>query len=159
MMGLPMRQKKILKKLMALDGWVKGRKLAEEMEVTPRTIRTDIAAINVWLKSVSCYIESSRQEGYRLRGERLGELESLLWDGTDIPLTPQERMRILGIRLLQADEENPEDVDELEEEMFVSRTTLESGIFKIKAMLESRTTPMYIKRYGRQVRKRQGDFS
>lgn len=151
MMGLPMRQKKILKKLMALDGWVKGRKLAEEMEVTPRTIRTDIAAINVWLKSVSCYIESSRQEGYRLRGERQGELESLLWDGTDIPLTPQERMRILGIRLLQADEENPEDVDELEEEMFVSRTTLESGIFKIKAMLESRTTPMYIKRTGRKI--------
>ncbi|MBS7007146.1 BglG family transcription antiterminator [Anaerostipes sp.] len=151
MMGLPMRQKKILKKLVALDGWVKGRELAEEMEVTPRTIRTDIAAINVWLKTVSCHIESSRQEGYRLRGQRQSELEAMLWDGTDVPLTPQERMRILGIRLLQADEEKPEDVDELEEEMFVSRTTLESGIFKIKAMLESRTTPMYIKRCGRKI--------
>lgn len=151
MIGLPMRQKKILKKLVDLDGWVKGRKLAEEMEVTPRTIRTDIAAINVWLKTVDCYIESSRQEGYRLRGERQEKLESMLWDGTDVPLTPQERMRILGIRLLQADEEYPEDVDELEEEMFISRTTLESGIFKIKAMLESRTTPVYIKRSGRKI--------
>lgn len=151
MIGLPMRQKKILKKLVDLDGWVKGRKLAEEMEVTPRTIRTDIAAINVWLKTVDCYIESSRQEGYRLRGERQEKLESMLWDGTDVPLTPQERMRILGIRLLQADEEYPENVDELEEEMFISRTTLESGIFKIKAMLESRTTPVYIKRSGRKI--------
>lgn len=149
MIGLPTRQKKILKKLMSLDGWVKGKELAEEMAVTPRTIRADIAAINVWLKTVGCYIESSRQEGYRLRGERQGELESLLWDGMDVPLTPQERMRALGIRLLQADEEKPEDVDELEEEMFVSRTTLESGIFKIKAMLESRTTPMYVKRNGK----------
>ena len=78
MIGLPTRQKKILKKLMSLDGWVKGKELAEEMAVTPRTIRADIAAINVWLKTVGCYIESSRQEGYRLRGERQGELESLL---------------------------------------------------------------------------------
>ena len=81
MIGLPTRQKKILKKLMSLDGWVKGKELAEEMAVTPRTIRADIAAINVWLKTVGCYIESSRQVGYRLRGERQGELESLLWDG------------------------------------------------------------------------------
>lgn len=151
MTGLPLRQKNILKKLMALDGWVKGRKLAEEMEVTPRTIRADIAAVNTWLKPLGCYIESSRQKGYRLRGERQGDIESMLWDGTDVPLTPQERMRILGIRLLQADEEKPEDVDELEEEMFISRTTLESGIFKIKAMLESRTTPMYIRRSGRKI--------
>ena len=67
MIGLPTRQKKILKKLMSFDGWVKGKELAEEMAVTPRTIRADIAAINVWLKTVGCYIESSRQEGYRLR--------------------------------------------------------------------------------------------
>ena len=31
MIGLPTRQKKILKKLMSLDGWVKGKELAEEM--------------------------------------------------------------------------------------------------------------------------------
>lgn len=151
MINLPSRQKKILKKLVSSDGWIKGKKLSEEMGVTLRTIRTDINAINHVIQSKNCYIESSRQEGYRFNGEFSKELEQVLFEGNAVPNTPEERIRALGIRLLWADETDPEDLDDLEEEMFISAATLESYIFKIKVMLESRTTPIYVKRKNKKV--------
>lgn len=151
MINLPSRQKKILKKLLSFDGWIKGKELSEEMEVTLRTIRTDINAINHAIQSKNCYIESSRQEGYRFNGNLSKEIEQMLFEGKSVPNTPEERIRVLGIRLLWADETDPEDLEELEEEMFISGTTLESYIFKIKMMLESRTTPIYVKRKNKKV--------
>lgn len=151
MINLPLRQKKILKKLLASGGWMKGKELAEEMEVTLRTIRTDINAINHAIRESGCHIESSRQEGYRFCGILSKDIEKQLFEGNMVPNTPEERMRVLGIRLLWADEKDPEHLEELEEEMFVSAATLESDIFKLKMMLESRNTPVYVKRKGKDV--------
>jgi len=151
MMNLPLRQKRILKMLLEQDGWIKGKDIAEEMNVTMRTVRTDIAIINAALKESDCQIESSRQEGYRLKGEDQEVIHQLLFDRDKIPNTPEERMRLVSIRLLETDENRPEDIEDLEEEMIISRATLETTILKVKTALESRSNPIYIKRKGGKI--------
>lgn len=151
MMNLPLRQKRILKMLLGQDGWIKGKDIAEEMNVTIRTVRTDIAIINAVLKESDCEIESSRQEGYRWKGKDQALVQQLLFNKDEVPNTPEERMRLVSIRLLETDEYRPEDIEDLEEEMIISRATLETTILKVKTALESRSNPIYIKRKGGRI--------
>lgn len=146
MFDLQDRHKRIINELISGNDWVKGNVLAERVKVTPRTIRSDIAAINHLLHPVGYEIQSSRKDGYRITGDNIEKLSGILNDGGDIPNTPRDRIRVLSIRLLLADRENVEYLDDLEEEMYVSRATLENSIYKIKAAIENRTSPLYLQR-------------
>lgn len=146
MFDLQDRHKRIINELISGNDWVKGNVLAERVKVTPRTIRSDIAAINHLLHPVGYEIQSSRKDGYRITGDNIEKLSRILSDGGDIPNTPRDRIRVLSIRLLLADRENVEYLDDLEEEMYISRATLENSIYKIKAAIENRTSPLYLQR-------------
>lgn len=146
MIDLQERHKRIIQELLLRDGWVKGSVLAESMGVTPRTIRSDIAVINHQISMAGCEIQSSRKEGYRIVADHTGKLSQMLAEEMDIPSTPRDRIKKLSIRLLMADRESAERMNDLEEEMYISRTTLESSIYKIKSAMENRMAPVFVQR-------------
>ena len=146
MFDLQDRHKKIIHELISRNDWMKGNVLAEKARVTPRTIRSDIAVINHLLHPIGYEIQSSRKDGYRISGDNIEKLSRILNDGADIPNTPRDRIKKLSIRLLLADRENVEYLDDLEEEMYISRATLENSIYKIKAAIENRVSPLFLQR-------------
>lgn len=146
MYDLQDRHKKIINELIRRNDWVKGNILAEKVNVTPRTIRSDIAVINHMLQPTGYGIQSSRKDGYRIWGDHVEKLNQILSDGSDIPNTPRDRIKTLSIRLLLADKDNVEYLDDLEEEMYVSKATLENSIYKIKAAIENRVSPIFLQR-------------
>lgn len=146
MFDLQDRHKKIIHELISGNDWMKGNVLAEKARVTPRTIRSDIAVINHLLHPIGYEIQSSRKDGYRISGDNIEKLSRILNDGADIPNTPRDRIKKLSIRLLLADRENVEYLDDLEEEMYISRATLENSIYKIKAAIENRVSPLFLQR-------------
>lgn len=146
MFDLQDRHKRIINELIFRNDWVKGNALAERVNVTPRTIRSDISAINHLLHPIGCGIQSSKKDGYKLSGDNVEKLSQILSDGADIPNTPRDRIKMLSIRLLMADCENVEYMDDLEEEMYISRATLENSIYKIKAAIENRVPPLFLQK-------------
>lgn len=146
MFDLQDRHKKIISELLSRNDWVKGNTLAQSMGVTPRTIRSDIVAINQLIHPMGCEIQSSRKDGYRIVGNHIDDLGQILGGGMDIPNSPRDRIKMLSIRLLFADREDAEYLDDLEEEMYISRATLENSIYKIKAAMEKRASPVFIQR-------------
>lgn len=146
MFDLQDRHKRIINELISRNDWVKGNVLAERVKVTPRTIRSDIAAINPLLQRAGCEILSSKKDGYRIAGDNVDKLSQMISGGTDIPNTPRDRIKMLSIRLLMADRDNVEYLDDLEEEMYISRATLENSIYKIKAAIENRASPLLLQR-------------
>lgn len=145
-LNIPLRQKNIIKMLLSEDGWIKGARIAKEMGITDRTVRSDIAAINSVMEGSNNIIESSRQNGYRLKSEDSELLNKLLFNKNNLPITPEERLRYLSIRLLQVDESNPKKLWELADELAISMPTLESTIQKIRGVLENRKDPFMIQR-------------
>lgn len=145
-LNIPLRQKNILKMLLSEDGWIKGSRIAKEMGITDRTVRSDIAAINSAMEGSSNIIESSRQNGYRLKSSDSELLNKLLFNKKNLPITPEERLRYLSIRLMQVDESNPKKLWELADELAISMPTLESTIQKIRGVLENRKDPFVIQR-------------
>lgn len=97
-----------INELIFRNDWVKGNVLAERVNVTPRTIRSDISAINHLLHPIGCGIQSSKKDGYKLSGDNVEKLSQILSDGADIPNTPRDRIKMPSIRLLMADSENVE---------------------------------------------------
>lgn len=146
MFDLQDRHKRIIHELISGNDWVKGDVLAKKVKVTPRTIRSDMVAINHLLHPIGYEVQSSRKDGYRISGDNIEKLSRILNDGADIPNTPRDRIKILSIRLLLADRENVEYLDDLEEEMYISRATLENSIYKIKAAIENRASPLFLQR-------------
>ena len=105
MFDLQDRHKRIIHELISGNDWVKGDVLAKKVKVTPRTIRSDMVAINHLLHPIGYEVQSSRKDGYRISGDNIEKLSRILNDGAEIPNTPRDRIKILSIRHLQAHRE------------------------------------------------------
>ena len=81
---LSSRQKAIIKTLES-DTWIKGQVLANKLDVTTRTIRSDIEKINSIIPEL---IESHTRKGYFLH---LNKMESIIIDQSD--RRPRRRTR------------------------------------------------------------------
>lgn len=122
---LPIRQRKLLRILNEQRGIITGIELGRKMEVSDRTIRNDILDLNKILKNINVHIKSIRGKGYILNATDNSILQKLIYT-EDSLLTQEDRVRYLVIRIIQS--KNPVKLDELEDEIFVSRTTLEKDM-------------------------------
>ena len=145
-MYLQLRHKLLLKNLLTEDNWVKSNQLSKNLNVTARTVRNDINQINSMFHSGEIVIESSRQNGYKLKYKNLSDIKQLIFDEYKIPNSPEERLRYISIKLLQVDESEPQVIDDLADDLVISIATLETNLRKIKEILESRTKPFKIHR-------------
>lgn len=128
------RQKKLLKTLLKANGYVTGQSLSAELLVSDRTIRNDVGMLNCILEDYQCQIISKRGKGYKLKSEDKELLTSILskYVGRD---QNQEREHLIITQLLNA--KKPVDLFQLEESLYISRSTLNTELQNIKKTLNS----------------------
>ena len=128
-LGLSLRQKKLLHLLRGHNDFVTGSTLAKQLGVSARTIRSDVAGINKALAPYKASIYSEHSKGYRYIAEDPDAIQTMNQIDNAF-LTRGERVRYLAFRFCLADE--PVDIYDLEDEIFVSHTTLEHDLRRLK---------------------------
>lgn len=129
------RQLSILKILNENKDWVTGRYLANELGVTDRTIRNDIGIINYAIEPYSATVVSERGKGYRIKCKDNKLLMAVLSKESYFQSNNEKRVYNIFLQLLLSQE--AVSLDELEDEYFVSRSTLEIDIKNIKELLKN----------------------
>lgn len=128
-LNLTLRQRKLLHIMQSQHTFITGQELAKQLQVSPRTIRTDVTEINRNIRPFHAEIHSTRSKGYYFKAEdplfiqQLNQMDHTL-------LSKEDRVRYLTIRLCLAEE--PLNTYDLEDEIFVSHTTLEHDIHYLK---------------------------
>ena len=128
-LNLSLRQKKLLHIMQGTEGYITGSALARQLSVSPRTIRSDVAEINRTLAPYHAQILSERSKGYLYSVSEPEALEGL----TQLDyafFTTEDRVRYLAFRLCLSDE--PLNLYDLEDEMFISHTTLEHDLHQLR---------------------------
>lgn len=128
------RQKKLLKILLKTDNYVTGSSLSTTLFVSDRTIRNDIGMLNCILEDYQCQIVSKRGKGYKVKAENKELLNSILSKYVEREQN-QEREHLIILQLLNA--EKPIDLFDLEEFLFISRSTLNTELQNVKKTLDS----------------------
>lgn len=135
------RWKKIVHMLYLRMSFISGRELGEALAVTPRTIRNDIKAINPLLKHAGNQIESVPGVGYHLIVEDEKAIQEALLDNSTgqsnmniVPMFAEGRADYI-IRYLLLNN-NYVKLETLAEELFVSKSTINSDILEVKEKLK-----------------------
>lgn len=132
------RRQKLLEVLSKNHGWMTSRQLAAILEVTDRTIRSDVKWLNENYQGTR--IESNIQKGYRvIPGKDTGQFQREDSAGkrsdVQVPQTSEARCIYIIQRLLfEVKELN---LLKLQEQIFVSEYTIERDIKRIRKMLKS----------------------
>lgn len=126
---LSLRQRKLLNFLQSQTDYISGTALAQYLHVSPRTVRSDIREINDALDKGGIRIGAKKREGYRLCVENPKALDQLKQLDSTF-LTKEDRVRYLAFTLCLSD--IPVNIYDLEDEMYVSHTTLEHDIHLLK---------------------------
>lgn len=123
------RQKQLLYLLNCQHGLMTGRELAKKLETSERTVRNDILQINDVLEPAGIQVRAVRGKGYWLQ---IGDREVLheLFSEGENKQTRQDRFRYLMERLVKSS--GWCDLLDLEDEMYVSRSTLENDLKEIR---------------------------
>ena len=123
--NLTLRQRKLLHMIQNRTGMVTGQELASILNASARTIRSDVVLINHELEPYGAMIGSVRSKGYFFTAEDPDKIREINRIETAF-FTREDRIRTLALRLCVADE--PLSCFDLEDEMFISHTTLENDI-------------------------------
>ncbi len=132
------RQQKILNQLLTADSQITTNQLADKLDVSSRTIRNDIKAINCWLQDayggeiktkprVGVWLEMESQDRELLKEE----LD--FGPNTFSPDSKEGRIVYIIKRLLETDERLT--ATQLAEELYVSRTTINHDLHQVEDWL------------------------
>lgn len=125
------RQQRIIALLKNSKNWMTGKELSKFLNVSDRTIRSDIAIINLYHDGI--LIESNAKNGYHINLELLSNIKISVED--DIPQTSfQRRFYIIYELLFKTDKLN---VFDIMDKLFVSRSSVENDLKEIKRELEA----------------------
>lgn len=128
-LNLSLRQRKLLHMMQEQTTYITGNELAKQLGVSPRTIRSDIVEINQNILPYQAKILSERSKGYLYTAENPEIIQQLNQIDTAF-FTKEDRIRYLAFRLCLTDE--PLNLYDLEDEMFISHTTLEHDLHGLK---------------------------
>lgn len=135
MISLNQRQEKIILYLESNRDWITGKELSKLLDVSDRTIRSDIESINRYVVGESL-IDSNLRHGYRINTHVLATLNLDL--GKTIPQTPKERcVYIIQELLFNCNELS---LTFLQDQIFVSGYSIDNDLKKIKSMLKPYST-------------------
>lgn len=129
-MGLNKRQEKIIMMMNDSNDWITGKELSKLLNVSDRTIRSDIDSINRYYENA--LIESNLRYGYHLNQEILRTLNIEIEQ--PIAQTPQERCIYIIQQLLF--QRNELSITNLQDQVFVSEYSIDNDIKRIKKMIE-----------------------
>lgn len=124
------RQEKIIMLLDDSKRWITGKEISRLMNVSDRTIRSDIDTINRFYEKQ--LIESNLRSGYRINADILVTLPISIH--STIPQTPRERcIYIIQELLFEKKEINLLD---LQDQVFISGYSIDNDLKRIKSVLE-----------------------
>lgn len=123
------RQKKIIMLMNENKEWIVGRELAKLLGVSDRTIRNDIAGINNFYEDV--LIEANIRKGYKIDEYKSQTLN--IGISKIIPQTSEERCAYIIQELLFG--KNKINLVRLQEKIFISKSSLDNDIKKIRRLL------------------------
>lgn len=129
-MALNKRQERIIAMMNDANEWITGKELSKLLNVSDRTIRSDMDAINRYYDEN--LIESNLRYGYHLNTEVFRTLDIELAE--PIPQTPHERCVYIIQELLF--EKNELNITSLQDKVFVSEYSIDNDIKRIKKMIE-----------------------
>lgn len=135
------RQNRLLTHLVRVEDWVTAASLADYLGVTPRSVRSYVVALNARVRD-DIVVESGAQ-GYRAGPAARAALR----EGTVEPGTPRDRLHKLIRRLLES--EQPLDVHNTADEIFVSSATIEGDLARVRSFLSG--SGLTLERQGSQV--------
>lgn len=136
---LSLRQQKLLHLLMQEEEALTGADLASVLQVTSRTIRSDVKMLADKLQENGANIVLKRGQGYELIIEDYKYFRPFLQDAIvrnedyAVPADPAERMDYMLRRLLLSDEYIK--VEQLVKELYISETSVKNGLREVKKVL------------------------
>lgn len=139
MLRLNKRSRKIFGILLESSNGITGEELAQMMNVSSRTIRSDIKKIQEAVKEYEIKIQSSPNKGYKLHGAaNIEGLFKLLYDGVeDVPDIASERVNYIICRLLENTFTDAIITQmDLADEMFIGLSTLKIHFNDVKKQLK-----------------------
>ncbi|MFA6940556.1 MAG: BglG family transcription antiterminator [Clostridiaceae bacterium] len=128
------RQEKIITLLKDNKNWMTGKQLSEFLNVSGRTIRSDIAYINLYQDDI--LIESNIRNGYHLNGEVSSNLN--IHSQNVIPQTSFQRCFYIIHELLF--KKNELSLIYVMDKVFISDSSMENDLKEIKKILVPYTT-------------------
>ncbi|MBP3041197.1 transcription antiterminator [Bacillaceae bacterium Marseille-Q3522] len=138
---LSIRQKKILHLLMQADKAISTEELSHTLEVTSRTIRTDIKSLSENLHNHGAVISLKRGKGYELIIKDYSSFRPFLQELTTendlenaIPTEPSERIKYMLRRLLLS--EKYIKIEDFANELFISESSVKNGMKEIRSILK-----------------------
>ncbi len=140
---LSSRMMLILKELMSTKSPITSNDLTNIIQVTSRTIRNDIKELNEILLQSGGFIKSTRGIGYELEIKNSKTFKLFLQEMfkksvilTDkSPNSPKERVNYIVRKLLLANSYIK--LDEIADELYISKSTLQNDLIEVKKMLKS----------------------
>jgi transcriptional antiterminator len=143
------RQRKLLYILNYKHGIITGKELSSQLGVSERTIRSDIAEINRLMKAYGTQINSLHGKGYCLEVGDRQAFHHLFLEKENLQ-TKEDRIRYLILKLIS--QTDWYDLGLLEDEMFISRTTLENDMKALKCRFSDRKPHLALIRRGTYVK-------
>lgn len=130
----------ITQQLLASDDLQTSSEIAAKLQVSSKTIRNHIKELNQLLDDDIAFIESYRGKGYRIK--IINEdgfkdfLEEVIQENNQVvPTEPEDRVQFLLEKLLL--QSSYIKMDDLAEELFISRSTLQNDLKNVRKNLES----------------------
>lgn len=148
-LNLHSRQKNLLSVLNKKQGAASGKELAAALDVSERTIRSDIKEINDQLKDYDIQICPLYGKGYFLSIKDRSVFVQLFSEHENYA-SREDRVRTLLIHLLRGNDWF--EIGALEDEMFVSRTTLENDLKTVRKKISLRHPYLQMERKGNFIR-------
>lgn len=143
------RQRKLLSILKVQQGPIASAELGKRLGVSDRTVRNDILYLKNVLTDYGASIQALRGKGYYLKLVDTALLQTLLKTGINLQ-TKEERARYLTLLLLVSD--CGYRLGEVEDLMFISRTTLENDIRHMQSQYSEKPPFLKFIRSGHEIR-------
>ena len=138
----------IIKLLLISESYISSYEISTSLGMSRRFVRDEMNNVRKTLKSLGYTLESSTSKGYRIKtnSNSLSELLEVLEDAEkswnlSVPQNFEERFSYIRLRLLRTD--NYVKIDNLAEELSISRATISNDLKTVRADLEARG--LYIK--------------
>lgn len=128
----------ILSQLMAAETPLTSAALSASLQVTSRTIRTDIKELNDRLAPYQAAVTAVRGAGYELLINDENAFRRFMKEEVEqeepLAVLPEERVRFILKRLLLA--ESYVKLEDLQEQLFISKSTMSNDVKSVKRKLE-----------------------
>ena len=138
----------IIKLLVLSESYISSYEISTSLGISRRFVRDEMNNVRKTLKSLGYTLESSTSKGYRIKtnSNSLSELLEILEDtekswSLSVPQNSEERFSYLRLRLLRTDDYVK--IDNLAEELSISRATISNDLKLVRKDLEARG--LYIK--------------